>query len=164
MIFYLRYGGAALVMLGALLVSRAYASYMKKRLSEYRGLERMIAHAEGEISCFLAYGSELWRNFSDEAMEGCGLLSHLRDGKGISESFELSRDAMSLSASAKQKISDMLEPLGRGYKDDEVKLLSSIGDRLSEEISRESDEAEKNIRIARALLIGGALAVVIMIV
>ena len=164
MSIYLRWGGVALLMIGALLVSRCYESYLKKRLAEYRGLLSLITHIEGGISKFLAYGDGLWRDFSDGALEKCGLLPALREGKSLSVAFEESRGNTSLSGDARERIAEAFNKLGKGYKDGELKLLSSVRESLTCELDSESAEAEKNIKVARALLLGGALAVGIMVI
>lgn len=164
MTVYLRWGGAALLMIGAMAVSYAYEKYLQKRISEYRGLVSLLDHAEREITKFLSYGSALWRGFQDDSLEKCGLLPILREGKALCSAFEAVSDKMSLSSSAKKRLAEDLARLGRGYKDGELTLIGSIKQSLSEELESESVEAEKNIKVARALLLGGALAVVIMVV
>ena len=49
MSLFFKWGGIALVMIGAMLVSREYESYLDRRICEYRGLVAMISHAESEI-------------------------------------------------------------------------------------------------------------------
>lgn len=161
---YLRLGGAALIMIGALLICHSYESYLKKRLSEYRGLVSLISHAEGEISGFLTYGSELWRSFSDDALEKCGLLPLLREGRSLAEAFVESVGKMSLSKDLSESLAADFKKLGKGYKDSELKLLSSIRERLAKELDTESVESEKNIKVARALILGGGLTVGIMVI
>ncbi len=163
MSLYLRWGGAVLLMIGALLTSRAYESYLKRRIGEYRGLVSLIAHAEGEIAKFLAHGSELWRSFKDEALEKCGLLPALREGGSLFSAFQESCGNMSLSTAARQRLSELFKKLGQGYREGELSLLSSIKESLSAELDIESAEAEKNIKVVRALLFGGALCVAVMV-
>ncbi|MBQ8414438.1 MAG: hypothetical protein IJX58_04245 [Clostridia bacterium] len=161
---YFRLGGAAMLMLGAIFISRAYEGYLNRRIAEYRGLIALLSHAEGKISRFLSHGCELWRDFSDEALEKCELLKHLREGVDLKEAFEMVKDKMSLSKNASARLTERLSSLGRGYKDSELSLLSSIKEHLTAEMNSESEEAEKNIKVVRALLLGGALAMAIMVI
>ena len=87
MSIYLRLGGAGLILLGAILVGREYSAYLNRRLSEYRGLLSLLSHAEGVIGRNLSYGKELWRGFEDAALEKCGLLPALREGRGLADAF-----------------------------------------------------------------------------
>lgn len=159
---YLRVGGAALVSIGALFISREYEKYLKKQGDEYRGLVALISHAEGQMSGFLAYGSALWRNFEDEALEKCGLLGELREGKGLAEAFDICAPKMSLPKTVTKEISKSLASLGNSYLDTELQTLGEIKARLTELLRAEEEQREKNIKVARALLLGAALCAIIL--
>ncbi len=162
MSLYIKWGGIVLVMIGALLVSREYDRRLDRRISEYRGLVNLIAHAEAEITKSLAHGGGLWQGFSDDALENNGLLPLLREGESLKSAFDTCKGKMSLTFEAKERISGLFAPLGRGYRDSEIRLLGEIKDSLRGELDSESESAEKNKKIARALLLGGALTVAIM--
>lgn len=162
MSLYLRWGGAILLIVVALYISREYEKYLGRRISEYRGLCSMIAHVEEMISKYLAHGDGLWRDFRCDALEKCGFLPAVREGKGLYSALESCSDKMSLSREAKERLSQSFKKLGRGYMDGELDNLSLLKDNLAEECERESIAAEKNIKVARALLLGGALTLVIM--
>ena len=159
---YLRVGGAALVAVGALFISREYEKYLARRGDEYRGLVALISHAEGQISRFLAYGVALWRGFEDESLERCGLLSELREGKSLSEAFDSCSVKMSLPRAVVKEISAKLSSLGRDYLDGELATLGDIRSRLTELLKSEEDTREKNVKVVRALLLGGALCAIIL--
>lgn len=160
--YYLRLLGALLVGVGAILLLRGYEKYLTRRLEEYRGLISLIGHADGEISKFLTYGSRLFRHFSCEALERCGLLSAIAEEGGLYSAFIKCKSKMSLSTAAKERLASMLSSLGTSYREGELSLLREIRDSLTAELRAEEAAAEKNISVARALLIGGGLAAVIM--
>ena len=164
MSIYLRWGGAILLMLGALFVSREYEKYLRRRVAEYRGLVSLINHAEDRIKKSLAHGSGLWRDFSDGAMERCGILDLLRSGEGLYSAFSACSDRLALSREAKARIAEELSTLGRGYMNDELERLSAVGSRLTAECEFEEADADKNIKVSRALLLGGALSAVILVI
>lgn len=160
--YYLRLVGAVLVGVGAILILRGYERYLNRRLEEYRGLISLVSHAEGEISKFLTYGSELFRNFTCPTLERCGLMSAIAEEGGLYSAFIKCRERMSLSSRAKEKIASMLSTLGTGYREGELVLLSEVREQLAAELAAEEVNVEKNISVARALLIGGGLVAVIM--
>lgn len=164
MSLYFRWGGGILLMLGALLLSRGYKRYLMRRVDEYRGLASLLGHAGGMIDKFLTSGRELWRDFHNDALEKCGLLPTLREGVGLKDAFDKCKDKMSLSSSAKDRISASLGGLGKEYREGEVRLLLELEGRLKADSEAEGIEAEKNIKVAGALLLGGALAAVIMLI
>ena len=163
MSIYLRWGGAILLMLGALYFSRGYEKYLMRRVAEQDGLADLISHVGGMINRFLSSGEELWRDFHNDALEKCGLLPSLRGGMGLKDAFDKCGEKMSLSASAKEKISASLGALGRDYREGEVRLLAELEKQLRSDSEAERSAVEKNIKVARALLLGGALAAVIML-
>lgn len=162
MSLFFKWGGIALVMIGAMLVSREYESYLDKRICEYRGLVAMISHAESEIGKSLAYGEGLWSSFQSDELEKIGLLPLLRKGCSLKDAFDECKGKMTITRESKEEISELFATLGRGYRDSELRLLGEIKDSLSAELDLQSDAAEKNKKIARALLLGGALTVAIM--
>lgn len=164
MSLYFRLGGAALVMIAALLISRYYEKYLLKRVDEYSGLVLLVTHMENEITKYLAYGNRLWSNFRHDGLEKCGFLPVLRECGSISEALSNVGDRMSLSRASREHLAESFSRLGRGYLDEELGLLSEIKDSLSAELDTERIEAEKNIKVVRALLLGGALAVVVMVI
>ena len=61
--------GGGLVVLSAILASRAYSDHAKRRMLQYSGLVALLQHAEGMITSFLASGEGLFRDFKDEELE-----------------------------------------------------------------------------------------------
>ena len=162
MIGYLRIGGAILLMVAAVYGSYRYEKYINCRLAEYKGLIALISHAQSKISGFLSHGSRLWEGFSNEALESCGLLAALRSGENLASALEGCKEKMSLSGSARLDLAERLRGLGEGYMDSELKILAGIKEHLTAELEVEIDKGEKNVKVARALLLGGALAVMIL--
>ena len=161
---WLRWGGALAVIVGSFFVCREYEKYLARRLGELIGLRDLISHARGMIEKYLSYGAELWRGFTNEALESCGLMDALREGRGLSEAFASCGDRMALTAEERAELACDFARLGKGYKSGEVSLLDTLENKLCEMADGESDQAEKNIKVFRALLLGGALVVVITVV
>ena len=164
MSLYLRLGGSALVMIAALLISRCYEKYLLKRVDEYSGLVLLVTHMENQISKYLAYGNQLWSDFRHDGLEKCGFLPILRECGSISEALKSVGNKMSLSPASRECLVESFSRLGRGYLEAELNLIREIKDSINADLELERDSAEKNIKVARALLLGGALAVVIMVI
>lgn len=160
----LRLFGAGALLLAAIFVSGEYSKFLDRRIAEYRGIAALLSHAEGGIERSLSYGGRLWQSFEDEALERCGLLSLLREGKGLSAAFGECMDRLALSKEAKGRIAEEFSALGKGYMSGEIATLSALRRKIEEELSVLQTEAEKSKKVARALLIGGALALGVMII
>ncbi len=159
---YLRLGGAAIVMAGSIYASYSYERYIKRRVAEYKGLLRLVCHAESRVSDLLSYGRGLWQGFSDEALENCGLLPALREGVGLKDAFDEYSPKMSLPKTAVKEISERMRRLGNGYVNSELSALGDLRAYLEGENEREKTMAEKNVQVVRALLLGGALTALIL--
>lgn len=164
MSLYLRFFGGGLVLLSALAASSEYSSYAERRLAQYSGLLALLSHAEGMISRFLSSGDGLWRGFENEELEKIGLLPLLREGKTLSKAFLECEGRFVLSKEAKERIKDFLSTSGRGYMEGEVAAFSGFRAQLDTEMKAEKERLEKNVKVTRALLLGGALAFLILII
>ena len=159
---YLRLGGAVIIMAGSIYASYSYEKYINRRVAEYKGLLRLVSHAESRVSDFLSYGRGLWQGFSDDALEACGLLPALREGESLFAAFNSCNSKMNLTKGAVKEISERMKRLGRGYVNSELSALGDLRSYLEGENERERLAAEKNVRVIRALLLGGALTALIL--
>ena len=157
--FYLKLLGAGVLLLGAFYISREYSGYLDRRLREYESL------------CALLGGAREWSrgksspvDFTDECLERCGILSALRAGKDLFTAFTEGCGGLSLSREARDRLSEKLSDLRSKSAAEAQKLIGEIEEALRAELATESALADKNRRIVRALLIGGALAVGVMLI
>ena len=160
----LRFVGGGLVVLSALVASSEYSAYADRRISQYKGLCALFSHAEGRISRFLSSGDGLWRGFENEELSRVGLLPLLREGEPLSSAFLKCEENFALSREAKERIKEFLSTLGRGYREGEVSTISAFVSRLEKEMQTEEEALSKSVKVTRALLLGGALAFLILII
>ena len=159
-----RFVGGGLVVLAAMLASNAYSDYAKRRILQYSGLIALFSHAEGMILSFLASGDGLFRDFRSDELERVGLLPLLRGGTSLKNAFSKCESKFALSKKTLERIKEFLSSLGKGYKDAEISSICAFRLSLEEEMKIEAETLDKNVKVARALLIGGSLAFLIMII
>lgn len=158
--FYLKLLGAGVLLLAAFYISREYSAYLDRRLQEYESLCAMLSHAKEQGS----RGKSAPADFADECLERCGILSALRAGKDLFTAFTEGCGGLSLSKEARDRLSERLSDLRAKSTAEVQKMLYEIVESLRAELATESALADKNRRIVRALLIGGALAVGVMLI
>ena len=163
MMFYIKLVGVGLLLAGAFYISREYSLYLDKRLGEYKAISSMLSYAEEREKEEISKENKRWDNFSDEYLEKCGILSELRAGKDLFTILSESIWGLSISSEVKSRISNILSDLREKAVEEKEKALQKINSILKSEIESESELADKNRQIVRALLIGGALAVVVML-
>ena len=151
-------------MIAALFFCREYSLYAERRILQYKGFLSLLSHAEGMISRFLAKGEELWRGFSDSALEECGFLSDLREGRGLKEAFSSCENRLCLPRSVKDELSAFFSDFGRSYKEGQLSSLSAFRSSLEERLKAEEADLEKSVKVTKALILGGAMSVVILII
>ena len=159
-----RYVGGGLVLLSAMIASAEYRSYAKRRILQYEGLIALLAHIEGMIGRYLASGDGLYRGFESAELERIGLLPLLRQGVGLADAFKRCLGEINLPKDSRKAVSEFLSGLGRDYKEGELKSLREFRTELEREKSTEAERLEKNAKVITVLLIGGALAFLIMII
>lgn len=164
MTLYFRLFGGGLLVLSAVLASLEYSRYADLRLLHYSSLASLFDHAGGMISKFLLKGDELWRSFRNEALEKIGLIDRLREGESLSSAFEKCENSLALSKETKEKIKKILASAGREYRNGAAEAYLSIAKWLEEEKNSEKERLNKSVKVTRALLIGGALAFLILII
>lgn len=161
---YLKWAGAGVILLSALYVGREYSAYVRQRLQQHRAFVALLLHIEQMISQFLTPQDGLWRDFSNDALEKCGFLPLLREGKGLSQAFEKVKASLSLSERTKEMLSGFFADFGGGYLDGEMSRTAGFRAELESCLEKEGEELEKSLKITNALLVAGAVGIVILII
>ena len=116
------------------------------------------------ISRFLTPQESILQNFSDEALEKCGFLPAIRSGKSLSEAFEACKPSLSLSDDLKGRLGKFFHGFGGEYLDGEISRASDFRSELETGLKKEESELEKGLKITNALLLGGAVGIVILMI
>ena len=158
----LRYVGAICIVVCAFLLSRSYSSYIKRRVSECECFLLLISHVEKMIRCFLSPVSDIFSKFECNEAKVMSFVCGVRDGKALSDAFAECECELALGKDGKKILSELFSELGRGYKDGTLSLVASARSELEKYTAREREEGEKNLKLATALLVGGAVGVVLL--
>ena len=161
---YLRWAGAAVIMVAALYTSREYSRFASRRLAQWRGFISLLTHLEGEISKFLARGEGLFRGFADAELEECGFLQNLREGDGLLSAFEKCQSKLLLPRECKDALCEFFSSFGRSYKESELASLGAFRSSFEKEYEAEKERLEKSVKVTRTLLLGLALSVAILLI
>lgn len=164
MSLYLRIFGSVLILLSAMLVSRGYSRYCERRLRTVEGFLSFLMHIKGEIMRTLTTPEGFVRDFSCEELSECGFLSSVASGKSLSLSFEESLPRITLGTEEKRLLSDFFEGFGKDYMDGERIRVESYTEKLSHLADADRETLPKNDKLCRALLLSGALGLIILII
>ncbi len=161
---YLKWCGAALLLLFALFCGREYSAYAERRVGECEGYISLLLHIEKMIDSYLAPPSVIFRDFECEALESIGFLPAVRSGEAASNALSLSEKNSLLPEHIREKIREYFDGFGRGYKDAELTRTRASRAELEEMLKSEKASLEKSVKVTRALLLGAAAGITILII
>lgn len=161
---YVRLAGALAVLVAVFVIGREYAAFSRRRTKELRGFYELLEYMEISISSYLSFGSELWGGFSCDDLEASGFLASLRNCELPGEAFSKCRSGLSFSDEYKDLLEDFFRGFGREYRDGELKRLAEYKGKLSDILAREEESTDKNVKVTRALLLGGGLSLVVLVI
>lgn len=160
---FFKYSGIVLILIFALLVSREYDRYLKKRLAEASAFLSYINHIRKQISRFLSPVSDWRESFSDGRLEDIGFLPRVREGVTLDEAFQACRERLSVSEEMKKTLGSFFSDFGRGYLDEEIKKADTAFSQAEEIFKKESEECKKSSKIAKTLLLSLALSLALIL-
>ena len=152
--------GAAFVLLAALLFSTEARRRAEKRLLVLEETLRFIEHVRVDISCYLKPISEIPAGFFSEALSEAGFLSAF-EKEGAYEACLKLETLLSPSPEEKRVLERFFCGLGRGYSDDQIKLIDETTLELTRLISLERERVPKVKKLSLTLSSAGALALII---
>ncbi len=164
MSLYLRICGAALILLSAILVSRGYSRYCERRLRTVEGFLAFLMHVKGEIKRTLTTPEGFARGFKCEELLECGFLSSIASGEPLYGAFSSSLTKISLGEEAQNLLSEFFEGFGKDYAEGERIRTECYAQKLERLADAEKEALPKNVKLCRALLLSGAVGLIILII
>lgn len=158
----MKYIGAALLLFGALAVSKLYASYVNARLREHIEYLAFLKHVRSKISCYLLPISDAAEDFHSDVLVRNGFLKSLREGVSVKEAYERTRECSFLSAEFDRLLLELFSNFGEGYIDAEMKNMDYTIERLSKECERQRAECQSKIKLTGTLVFAAALSFIIL--
>ena len=131
---------------------------------ECEGFYSLASYMRHKIGCFLSPVSEWSSEFSDKALEDVGFLPAMREASDLYEAYSRTAPKMSLGEREREDIERFCASFGKGYADEEMKLLDAFCERLGEHIEYERSEMPRSQRLVRTMCISCAVAVSILII
>ena len=86
----------------------------------------------------------------------------VRSGSSPKAAFEKHEGELAIGKEGKRILNNLFSALGTGYKDGTLSHIRSARDELERYTAGEKEEAEKNSKLITALLVGGAVGVLLL--
>lgn len=151
-----------MLLLAALLCGREYSAYADRRLRECEGYLTLVSYIEKMIDSYLAPLSVIFRDFECEALTENGFLPAVRSG--VSPGEALGEKKLLIPEDIRELLCDYFSGFGKGYKDAELSRTRKAREELEKMVENERASLEKSVKVIRALLLGVAAGIAILII
>ena len=154
--------GSAMLLGFALLATKAYKKCIARRQSECDVFLTMIDAVRDGVDYFLSPAAKIFRRFAEGNSRPAAFAKMVIDGVSPGEAFARIKNSLAVGREGREILGKFFESFGRGFKDGAVAMSEDCKKKFSEYSERCEVEDEKNTRLATALMLGGALGVIIL--
>ena len=147
-------------MAAAFLFSTEARRRAEKRLLLLEETLRFIERVRVDISCYLRPISEIPSGFCSDALSEAGFLSSF-EKEGAYEAYLKLEPLLSPSPEEKRALERFFGALGKGYADDQIKLIDETLLEFTRLVSLERERVPKVKKLSLSLSFSGALALII---
>ena len=141
--------GLALLLICALVISREYSRYLKKRIAECEGFISLITHMRLEMKCFLRPPRDIGRGFESTAINS--FISALEGEESVYLAYSKSRPSFSLTVEERAPLEELFSSIGVCYADDGVRLIDEALERLEELRGRLTSDGLRGARVFKTV-------------
>ena len=160
---FIKYIGAALLLVGAYIFISRYKRYLTLRVEESESFLRLVEHLRAEISCRLTPLGELLCLYTDEALERVGFLPFVREGVGVNEAYSRCERGLSVGREGQEILRRLFAELGRRYKAETLATLDRAREELGAYTARLESELSDDVKLAGAMAFGAAVGLSLLL-
>ena len=157
-------------LIGLGLIAAAAAGYgmlaarsVKRELRLFEGFYALAGHLRLRIACFNQPLSEIYRDFTDEALEEAGFLGLLRAGIPFPEALLKRREALGLRPELFSLLFSFGQGLGVSYQAEQVRHCEAFLGEGEARLSALRAEARGRIRLVRGLSAAAAALTILLL-
>lgn len=155
--------GICILLFTSILISRELVARRRRRLFVCEELLRFVSFLRLQIGCFLRPVPEAVSEFHSDELSACGFLP-VANGVDIDAAFFSSAAPSIVGKECTRIIDSLFSSLGKGYLDNEIKLIDTHYERLCELVEGERTEAVRQARLIRTLTASASLGLIIFII
>ncbi len=159
----MKYIGAFIVIVAALLMSREYSRYIKKRADQCEEFLSFIAYMRIQISCFLRPSREIAKGFSGEELEKIGFLDAVNEGESLYGAYKATESSLALTLREREIIETLFYSLEECYLDDGIRIIDSSYKEMESVCRKIREERPKNVKLAATLSVTASIGFLILI-
>ncbi len=146
----IRLFGLALIAVATFGFGALYADLLQKEIRRWEGFLSLGETVRSRICSFRQPLSEIYRDFSDEALDACGFTARLRES-GFPAALCACREALGLRPPLVALLSDFGERLGKSYTEDQLRLCDRFLTEGGQWLTRLKADQPGKARLARTV-------------
>ena len=155
--------GMIFVFAAAYLFSQETIRKKRGRIMVLDELVRFTEHLKIKIGCYLTPIQSAAADFSSDTLERLGFLSDF-SSMGADGAYASLEGRIDISEEAKRVFRAFFSKIGRGYVEDEKRLIETTLDELGPILLREREAGARDAKLSAILSCSGAIALVILLV
>ena len=159
----MRYVGFLFVLLASFVISREYAAYVEKRLTESRDFLSFIRHMKIQVGCFLRPTNELVRDFSSDRLSELGFTEALMSGETLYSAYKRAEPELTLSGEERELFEVLFSSVGECYLEEGVRLIDGAEKRLEEIYRKNKLEYRKGARLVSIISVTAAMGFLLLL-
>ncbi|MBQ2875601.1 MAG: hypothetical protein IJE25_01185 [Clostridia bacterium] len=156
--------GAALLLGFSLLVLRAYKAYLGRRKEECEGFGQIIDAVRDGVDYFLSPIGRIIERFESGESMTAKFAENVKSGDSPEKAFDKIKEKLAIGREGREILGKFFASVGRGYKDGAVKIADACRKKFTEYTEKTAEEDEKSAKLTTALVIGGALGLILLFI
>ena len=156
--------GAALLLGFSLLVLRAYKAYLGRRKEECEGFGQIIDAVRDGVDYFLSPIGRIIERFESGESMTAKFAENVKSGDSPEKAFDKIKEKLAIGREGREILGKFFASVGRGYKDGAVKIADACRKKFTEYTEKTAEEDEKSAKLTTAVVIGGALGLILLFI
>lgn len=156
--------GAALLLGFSLLVLRAYKAYLGRRKEECEGFGQIIDAVRDGVDYFLSPIGRIIERFESGESMTAKFAENVKSGDSPEKAFDKIKEKLAIGREGREILGKFFASVGRGYKEGAVKIADACRKKFTEYTEKTAEEDEKSAKLTTALVIGGALGLILLFI
>ena len=132
-----------------------------RRVRQTEGFLLLLRHIRTGIVCFSNPIEDIYRSFTNPALEACGFLPALRTG-GFAHALRVCRESLYMEEEEWHTLLAFSEEVGKSYSHEQAAICDYTIAEMEKALHCRQEEAPRRARAARSLTGGGGLMLLLL--
>ncbi len=156
--------GSAVLLGASFFIWRGYSRHLRREMRAIAAMLSALKDMRDKMTAYLTSPSEWAKKYSCEVLGESGFIDSVRDGDDLLCAYNRSKERLALPASADSLVCELFSHMGEGYLESETAALSFCIDKLDAISKTVSEDIDKKIKVAGAVIGAVGAGIIILII